>query len=185
MLVGREREAEAFVATVTGEVERLKRLAATQTRRSMLWAWYQSSGDRWSVTQRNGDAALIRDANADLVLGAPDNPELDTFSRLSTEQLLQAATHADTWMIRDPLSSPYTDLNVLQRFKAYREQNVFWQHGAKRPNADAWELWEMGTIRPDWLLGDVIKMVHPSLRDGRYRYVAAETWKGSGGTGQH
>jgi iron complex transport system substrate-binding protein len=185
MLTGREREADAFVAEVTAEVARLKQLAATQPRRSLLWAWYQSGGDRWSVTQRNGEAALIRDSNAELVLSAPDDPELDTFSRLSTEQLLEGATRADCWMIRDPLSSVYTDQRVLQRFKAYVENNVFWQHGAKNPHADAWEIWEMGVIRPDWVLGDIIKMVHPALRDGHWRYFAPETWEAGSGAGHH
>jgi len=185
MLTGREAQADAFVAEVEAEVARLKQLAATQPRRSLLWAWYQSGGDRWAVTQRNGDAALIRDANADVVLGAPDNPELDVFSRLSTEQLLEGATHADAWVIRDPLSSVYTDRSVLQRFKAFRENNVFWLHGAKNPGADAWEIWEMGMIRPDWLLGDIVKMVHPALRDDAWRYVAPETWEAGDGAGRH
>jgi iron complex transport system substrate-binding protein len=175
MLTGREREADAFVAHVAGEVERLKQLAARQPRRSVLWAWYQSSGNRWSVTQRNGEAALIRDANAELLLQAPDDDRLDAFSRLSTEQLLRDATHADCWMIRDPLSQPFTRRDVLQRFKAVREKCLFWQPGGKNPSADAWELWEMGTIRPDFLLEDIIKMVHPGLRDGRWRYLAPET----------
>jgi iron complex transport system substrate-binding protein len=172
MLTGREREADAFVAQVTTAVERLKQAAAGQPRRTLLWAWYAASSGRWSVTQRNGDAAMIRDANAELVLQAPDDPHLDSFSVLSTEQLLRDATHADCWMLRDPLSQRFTRTDVLQRFKAYREQCVFWQPGMKNPAADAWEIWEMGYIRPDFLLADIIKMVHPALRDGAWRYHA-------------
>ncbi|HYE44447.1 MAG TPA: ABC transporter substrate-binding protein [Caulobacter sp.] len=186
MLVGREREAEAFVAEVTQEVLRWRALAAAQPRRSMLWAWYLSAGDRWSVTQRNADAALIRDANAELVMGAPDDPELDVFSRLSTEQLLRSGTQADCWMIRDPLSSAFTNRAILERFKAYREGQVYWQHGRKNPSADSWEVWEMGTIRPDWVLADIARMVHPGLRSGELRYHALETWEGGhAGSGHH
>jgi iron complex transport system substrate-binding protein len=175
MLTGREREADAFVAEVTREVEQLKEWAATQPRRSLLWAWYESSGDRWSVTQRNGEAALIRDANVVLVLGAPDDPELDGFSRLSTERLLQEAAGAECWMMRDPLSSPFTHRALLQRFKAYREGCIFWQPGGKNPASDSWEIWEMGVIRPDWQLEDIIKLAHPPLRDGSFRYLAPES----------
>lgn len=180
LLTGREREADAFVAHVTREVDRLKKLAATQPRRSLLWAWYESSGDRWNVTQRNGEAALIRDANATLVLGAPDDTELDAFSRLSTEQLLRDATEADCWVIRDPLSAPFTQRHILERFKAYRHGCVFWMPGGKHPTTDAWEVWEMGAIRPDWQLADTIKIVHPKLRDGHYRYFAPETFQKAG-----
>jgi iron complex transport system substrate-binding protein len=186
ILLGREREAQAFVSKVIQEVTRLQQLAKTQPRRTVLWAWYQGSGDRWSVIQRNADAALIRDANAELVLGADDNFELDVFSPLSSEQLLRGATHADCWMIRDPLSSPFSDRDFLNHFKAYRQGCVFWQPGGKLANVDSWELWEMGTIRPDWLLGDVIKMLHPRLRDGKWRYLAPEDWETAHvSTGQH
>ncbi len=149
LLTGREAEAGAFVQMVAQEIDRLKSLAEEQSRRSVLWAWYKSAGNRWAVTQRNADAALIRDANAELVLGADDDPELDTFSDLSTERLLRDATGADCWMIRDPLSAVFDNRAVLSRFKAYRDGCVFWEPGGRHPTEDTWELYEMGTIRPD------------------------------------
>ena len=179
LLTGKEAEAEAFVAQVAREVDRLKALAAEQPRRSVLWSWYQSAGNRWGVTQRNADAALIRDANAELVLGAADDPQRDTYSELSTERLLRDATGADCWMIREPLAAVFDDRAVLSRFKAYQDGCVYWAPGKRNPAADAWEMWEMGTIRPDWLLGDIAKMLHPELRDGEMRYLAPETWKAS------
>ena len=186
LLTGKEAEAEAFVQMVAREVDRLKALAAEQPRRSVLWAWYRSAGNRWAVTQRNAAAALIRDANAELVLGAEDDPELDAFSDLSTERLLRDATGADCWMIRDPLSSVFDDRAVLSRFRAYRDGCVFWEPGKRHPTADSWELWEMGTIRPDWQLADIMKMLHPDLRDGEWRYLAPETWKADyAGAGAH
>ena len=176
LLTGKEREADAFVRMVAREVSRLKVLAAEQPRRSVLWAWYRSSGNRWAVTQRNATAALVRDANGKLLLGADDDPQLDTFSLLSTERLLRDGTGADCWMIRDPLSSVYDDEAVLSRFKAYRDDCVFHEQGKRHPTADAWELWEMGAIRPDWRLWDIVKMLHPELRDGEWRYLMPETW---------
>ena len=177
LLTGREAEADAFVQMVAEEVARLKSLAAEQPRRSVLWAWYRSAGNRWAVTQRNAEGALIRDANAELLLGAPDDPELDSFSDHSTERLLRDATGADCWMIRETLSVRFDDQAVLSRFKAYRDGCMFWQPGRPHPSADSWELYEMGTIRPDWLLADIVKMVHPELRDGEWRYLAPETWE--------
>ena len=186
LLTGKEAEAGAFVEMVAQEVDRLKSLARARPRRSMLWAWFRGGGNRWAVTQRNADAALIRDANAELVLGAEDDPRLDTFSDLSTERLLRDATDADCWMIRDPLSPMFDDRGVLARFKAYREGCVFWEPGRRHPTADTWEVWEMGEIRPDWRLADIVKMLHPELRDGQWRYLAPETWgEGHVGTGQH
>ena len=186
LLTGKEAQADAFVEMVATEVDRLKSLAHARPRRSMLWAWFRGGGNRWAVTQRNADAALIRDANAKLVLGAEDDPELDTFSDLSTERLLRDATDADCWMIRDPLSPRFDDRDVLSRFKAYREGCVFWEPGKRHSTADTWEIWEMGEIRPDWRLADIVKMLHPELRDGEWHYLAPETWEeGHVGTGQH
>ncbi|MXZ60208.1 MAG: hypothetical protein F4228_10580 [Acidobacteria bacterium] len=79
-------------------------------------------------------------------------------------------------MIRDPLSSVFDDEAVLSRFKAYQDDCVFREQGKRHPDADAWELWEMGAIRPDWRLWDIMKMVHPELRDGEWRYLMPETW---------
>ena len=176
-LTGKEAEADAFVEMVSREVDRLKSIAAGQPRRSVLWAWYKSAGNRWAVTQRNADGALIRDANAELVLGAEDDPRLDSFSDVSTERLLRDATGADCWMIRESLSARFDDRAVLSRFKAYRDGCVFWVPGKPHPTADSWEVYEMGTIRPDWLLADIMKMLHPELRDGEWRYLAPETWE--------
>ncbi len=175
LLTGREREADALVAEIGANVARLKREAAAQPRTQLLWAWYASGGDRWQVTQRGADAELIRDANADVVLGTAEDPRLDSFSAVSTESLItKAGEAADCWMMRDPLSTPYRNAATLARFRAWREGCVFWQPGRKSSAADAWELWEMGMIRPDWLLADIVKLVHPALRDGRYRYFAPE-----------
>ncbi len=69
-------------------------------------------------------------------------------------------------MFRDPLSTRFEDRNVLSRFKAYREDCLFREPGRPHPTADSWEVWEMGTIRPDWRLADIVKKVHPELRDG-------------------
>jgi iron complex transport system substrate-binding protein len=175
LLTGREREADALVEEITANVAALKGKAAAQPRTSLLWAWYASAGDRWQVTQRGADAALIRDANAEVVLGAADDPKLDSFSAMSTETLItRAGETADCWMMRDPLSTPYRNVATLKRFRAWRDGCVFWQPGRKSPNADAWELWEMGMIRPDWQLADIVKMTHPALRDGHWHYLAPE-----------
>ena len=80
-------------------------------------------------------------------------------------------------MIRDPLSPRFDDRDVMARFKAYREGCVFWEPGVRHPMADTWEIWEMGEIRPDWRLADIVKMAHPELRDGEWRYLAPETWE--------
>lgn len=177
MLTEREAEAEALVAEVQANIDRLTAVAESAPERSMLWAWYRSGGDRWAVTQRNADAALIRDANVELVLGEPDDPQRDSFSDLSTETLLQSATDADCWVIRDPFSALYTDERVLSRFEAYRDGCVYQQHGLKNAEVDSFEIWEMGMIRPDWILSDLVEIMHPGRGDGEMRYFRKVDWE--------
>jgi iron complex transport system substrate-binding protein len=170
LLTGREVEAARFIAEVESEYGRLKTLAASLPRQRLLWAW-PGAGDKWAVTVRNADAHQIRDANAELLLGEPDDPRRDNFSWLSTEALLQQATEADVWVSGDPHSKSYPDERVLRRFKAWRDGRVFAVTGRQKKERDAYEIYEIGILRPDYLLGDVIKALHPAARPEPFRYL--------------
>lgn len=174
LLTGREREAEAFVAMVEGNVAALKAQAAALPRRSVLAAWF-AGGDRWAVTMRNADAQLFRDVNAELVMAQPDDPRRDSFNRVGTEVLLREGADADCWLIRDTHSQPYRDVAVLNRFRAYREGCLFASDGSANPRRNAYELYETGIIRPDYFLGDYLKMLHPQTRPEPFRYLRPDT----------
>jgi iron complex transport system substrate-binding protein len=170
MLVGKEAEADAYVADVERRVNALKNLAAKQPRRRVLSAWY-SGGDVWMVTLRNADAALIRDANAEVVMQKPDDPRLDSLARIGTEVLMREAIDADCWISRDTLSEPYRDKAVLRHFKSYREDCMFASDGRSKRDIDSYDIYETAPIRPDLLLGDYIRMLHPTLRTEPFVYV--------------
>ncbi len=178
LLTGREAEAARFVAEVESEYERLKSMAAALPRQRLLWAW-PGAGDKWAVTVRNADAHLLRDANVELLLGESDDARRDSFSWLSTEALLRQATEADVWVSGDPHSKSYPDERVLQRFKAWREGRVFAVTGRQKRERDAYEIYELGVLRPDYLLGDVIKALHPAARPEPFRYL--QPVQGTGG----
>lgn len=174
MLAGREREADAFVEMVAARVEALKAAAAAQPTRSVLSAWY-AGGDSWNPTIRNADARLLRDANGRNPLEAPDDSRKDSFSKISTEALLAQGTEADCWIIRDSHSRPYDDVATLRRFKAWREGCLFAADGMHKPEADAFDYYETAVIRPDYLLGDIVRMLHPPLRTEPFRYIRPDT----------
>ncbi|NLR73381.1 ABC transporter substrate-binding protein [Novosphingobium sp. ERN07] len=174
MLAGREREADAFAATVTRNVDTLKKAAAAQPTRSVISAWYQS-GDRWNPTIRNADAKLLRDANGRNPLEGPDDPRKDSFNRVTTEELIARGADADCWILRDSHSNAFTDVATLRRFKAYREGCLFASDGMTKPAADAYDLYETAVIRPDLVLGDIVRMLHPPLRTEPFRYIRPDT----------
>ncbi|RXZ64334.1 ABC transporter substrate-binding protein [Pelagerythrobacter rhizovicinus] len=174
MLTGKEAEADAFVAMVARNVEALKKAAASQPTRSVISAWY-GGGDRWNPTIRNADAKLLRDANGKNPFEEPDDPRKDSFNRISTEALIARGTEANCWILRDSHSAPFSDLTTLRRFKAYREGCLFASDGMQKPEADAFDLYEMAVIRPDLVLGDLVRMLHPALRDQPFRYIRPDT----------
>lgn len=174
MLTGREAEADAFVDRVAKNVDALKKAAAAQPTRTVMSAWF-SGGDRWMPTIRNADAKLLRDANGRNPFEGPDDPRKDSFNRVSTEELIARGRDADCWIMRDSHSQPFKDVATLRRFKAYREGCLFAADGMTKPQADAFDLYETAVIRPDLVLGDVVRMLHPALRDQPFRYIRPDT----------
>lgn len=174
MLAGKETEANAFADMVARNIEGLKRAAAAQPTRSVLSAWF-SGGDQWNPTIRNGDAAMLRDANGRNPFEGRDDPRRDSFNKVSTEELIARGADADCWIARDSHSAPFKDVAVLRRFKAYRAGCMFAADGMHKPAADAFDLYEMAVIRPDLVLGDIILMLHPALRDRPFLYIRPDT----------
>lgn len=170
MLTGREAQAEAFAAMVEANVEALKARAAQQPPKRVLSAWF-AGADRWMVTLRNADAALLRDAGGINPLQQPDDIRLDSFNRIGTEVLLTQARDIDCWIARDSHSAPFTDVALLAQFKAWREGCMFASDGMYKPEADAFDVYETASIRPDLVLGDLVRMLHVPLRDTPFRYI--------------
>ena len=174
MMSGREAEADAFVSMVTKNVRHLKALVTDVQPRKVLGSWYAGSG-RWMVTVRNADGALLRDAGGINVMAQPDDIRVDDFVRVGTEVLLEKARDIDCWIIRDTHSMPFADVDVLRNFKAWREGCLFAGDGRSKPEADAFDIYETGIIRPDLILGDLVGMLHPDLIDREFLYYRPDT----------
>lgn len=174
MLTGREAEADAFVARVRDSVEQLRAAAATQPPRTVISAWF-AGNDRWMATVRNADAQLLRDANGINPLVEVDDVRLDMFTRIGTETLLERGRDAECWIARDTHSVPFPNERVMRQFRAYRDGCMFAIDGMTKPHADAFDFYETAVIRPDLVLGDLVRMLHPSLRDEPFRYVRPDT----------
>ncbi len=173
-LTGREAEAEAFVAEVFGKVEELKARAAAQPTRSVMSTWF-AGGNRWMATVRNAEAQLLRDANGRNLLEEPDDPRLDAFTYLSTESLIERGRDAQCWIARDTHSKPFDRPEIMAQFRSVQEGCVFAITGGVKPEADAFDYYETAVIRPERMLGDLVRMLHPPLRDAPFVYLEAES----------
>lgn len=170
MLSGREAQADAFVSMVADNVQALKDLVADVPPKQVLSSWY-TGGGRWMVIVRNADNALLEDAGAVNLMGEADDIRLDDFVRVGTEVLLERARDIDCWIIRDTHSVAFDDVEMLQNFKAWRDGCLFAGDGMSKPEADAFDIYETGIIRPDVILGDVVRMLHPDLRSDPFVYI--------------
>lgn len=174
MMTGKEADADAFVSMVAENVDALKALVADRPRRNVLSSWYAGSG-RWMIIVRNADGAFLEDAGGVNVMAQPDDVRLDDFVRVGTEVLLEKARDIDCWIIRDTHSVAYDDTDVLQHFKAWREGCLFAGDGMAKKDVDAFDIYERGLIRPDLILGDMVRMLHPDLRDEPFVYYRPDT----------
>lgn len=174
MMTGKEQRAKEFVAMVTDEVDQLKALVADQPKKEVLSSWY-AGGGRWMVTIRNADNRFLIDAGGINPLAEPDDVRIDDFKRVGTEVLLEKARDIDCWIIRDPHSTPFDDVGTLEHFKAWREGCLFAFDGRIKAEADTFDIYQMGLLRPDWILGDMVRMLHPSLRSEDWVYLLPDS----------
>lgn len=174
MFTGREGAADAFASMVAENVAELKARVADSPRRSVLSAWFAGSG-RWMVTVRNGENQMIEDAGGVNPMARTDDVRLDHFMRLGSERLLEDARDVDCWVIRDSHSQPFTDVRYLENFKAWREGCLFAADGSQKPDADAFDIYETGPTRPDIMLRDHIKMLHPDVVAEAFVYIRPDT----------
>jgi len=170
LLTGREPQADAYVAMVTSNIDRLRARVADLPKRPLLYAWF-GGGDRWMATVRNAKARMISDVGGVNPLLRPDDPDRDGTMWVSTETLLQKARDAECWVIRDDHSQPFRERATLRRFRAWNEGCVFAADGMMKPRNNAYDLYERAVIRPDLVMEDLAGMLHPELDQRHYVYI--------------
>lgn len=184
MLTGRERQGERFVAMVESGVDQVKRAVAALPRRSVLSAWWMN-GDTWMVTVRGAANRLLEDAGGINVMRRPDDPRLDDTMQMPSETVLTDGGKADCWLWRDPISKRFADQRFLAHMRAWRDGCVFAADGGEKPGVDAFDLFERGAIRPDLLLRDYARMLHPELRGWPATWVRQDQRAGGSAGGGH
>ncbi|MCH9675012.1 MAG: ABC transporter substrate-binding protein [Gammaproteobacteria bacterium] len=170
MFVGKEDEANAYADMVAKNVDTLKARVAEKPKKHVLRAWFAGSG-RWMVTIRNAENQLLSDAGGVNPMALQDDIRLDDFTRIGSEILLERARDVDCWIIRDAHSQAFTDEDFLQHFKAWRNGCLFASDGSTKPEADAFDYYETGPIRPDYVLRDLVGMLHPDASSEPFKYI--------------
>ena len=163
LLFGREALADSLFAETESAYQALKAKVATVSDRPKLLpehkigsAWYIPGGKSYI-------ANLYRDAGADYPWS--DNT-LSGSIPMSFEHVLERAADADVWVFKynRPQDMTYADLEDeyggYVRFAPFRKRNVF------ACNTHTASYYEDIPIHPDYVLADMVWVLHPDLMPG-------------------
>ena len=127
-------------------------------------------GDTWFLPGgRNYAAKMMEDAGINYLWRNNDSPG---FLELSFESVLDRAHIADLWIGVASFQTLTALLNEDERyglFKAFRSGNVF-TYDARKGTKGGSEYLELGYLRPDIILSDLLQIAHPEQfgRDSLY-----------------
>lgn len=162
LLTGRLNEAiRCFDAIETRYRELAARIPAETPRpKVMLNAPYR---DVWYLPgDRSYMARLVREAGGDYLGRGPDS---DASRPVSAEQAWLLMQEADYWLapgMAQDLRQLKEDNRRFADLPVVREERVF-NNNARVTPAGGSDFWESGVVRPDRVLADMIRILHPEL----------------------
>ena len=168
MLYGCETLADSLFRAVDSTYTALKRAAcklpvghSILTERKTGSVWYCPAGGS-TIGQ------MIRDANGRYAFS------YDRYSgslALSFEQVLDKAADCDVWAFKYNGEKPMSKADLLAEFQGYKELRAFKTGNIYQCNASKKPYFEEVPFRPDYLLRDIIILLHPEAQQfGCLRY---------------
>ena len=158
-----DEEAEALFTEIETRVEELRRRVAERgERRDVLLAYY-AGRDRWLASVRGPDAQLLRDAGGDNPFLEEEDVRRSTIEPVSSERLMIEGRDAPCWIIGDAHGAALPEGRFLASFRAWRDGCLWSNTKRSKPDVNAFDWYEMGMVRPDWVLEDLVAILHPAL----------------------
>jgi iron complex transport system substrate-binding protein len=169
LFFNKEREADSVFNAIEQEYNRVKALTASVTGRPAVMSGIVY-GDAWFLPGgRNYAATLLKDAGCNYLWRDNDS---QGYLELSFESVYQKAREADLWI-------GVGSFNTLEELKAAEGRYALFKPfitgevysynariGAKGGN----DFLETGYLRPDIILGDLVKIAHPGLVENKPLY---------------
>ena len=158
----KEREAERLFDEIAASYERLTEKASSLDARPTVFLNAPYQGNWWIPGGQSYMAAYLRDAGADYLWG--ENAATGSMM-LNFEAVYAKAADAEFWLHPGQWNSLRDGLAADERFgkfKAFREGRVY-NNNARTNASGGSDYWESGTMRPDVVLADLIKIFHPEL----------------------
>ncbi|MCD9033313.1 ABC transporter substrate-binding protein [Luteimonas sp. Y-2-2-4F] len=170
LLAGESQAADRLFAQIEVRVDALRRQAAARPPVPVLWA-YPDGADRWVATVRGAEGRFLADAGGRNLLARPEHDGAFSSDVVSTEALLPLAGQARVWILGDLHAVPPRNLAPLADFRAWRDGRLYGNTGRIDPGANAYDWYQTGVARPDWVLQDFVKALHPELVDAPFAFL--------------
>ncbi|MFZ5999791.1 MAG: ABC transporter substrate-binding protein [Bacteroidota bacterium] len=162
LFFNKEKEADSVFKSIENEYLKTKSMATNVGNRPTVLSGIVY-GDAWFMPGgKNYAAQLLADAGANY-LWSDDTS--NGFLELSFESVFQKAKEADYWIgvgSFNSLNELKAAENRYSLFKPFEDKTVYTYNarlGAKGGN----EFLELGYLRPDLILNDLVKITHPDL----------------------
>jgi iron complex transport system substrate-binding protein len=160
MLYGHEHEADSLFAVVDSSYHALKQLALTsQVRRSAIVD--KQTGSVWYVPGGCSTIGqMLQDAQCDYPFASDDH---SGSLSLPFETVLERAGQAEVWLFRYDSPHPITRQRLLSEQPGYPQLRAVREGELYGCNVMTSMFYEESPFRPDYLLGDFIKILHPDI----------------------
>jgi ABC-type Fe3+-hydroxamate transport system substrate-binding protein len=168
-LTGRTAVADSIFRSIEARVDSLKTLAHTRPARTVFWAYFEGA-DRWVATVRGPVAQFLRDANGINIFEKPEDNSKEETEKIGTEVMLTRARDAECWVAGDGWPEP-VPVAVAEQFAAFHRRCMALYNGRYNAAADAWDWFQSGFVRPDLILREVVKVLHPDLVPQPWDYL--------------
>ena len=161
MLFGCEAEADSLFAVVDSSYNALKGLFTVDSLNKKKVLVDKVTGSVWYVPGgKSTIGQMIRDAGGLYPWASDDHSGSVS---LPFEAVLEKAGEADVWLFRYSSDHDITYQELLSEHHGYKQFNAFRHQQVYGCDVERSQFYEESPFRPDWLLNDFIRILHPEL----------------------
>jgi len=164
LFFNKEQEATLVFNEIRDRISELQSLVSERqtNAESVMWEFYTDKG-RWVVRLATDEVLFSKDAGmlyplADVLLPNPLGA-----TTVSTEELIEKAGSIDHWVIGDIHSAKLLPEYIMNSFKAWKSGKLYHNMKRGKPEVNASDWYATGLVRPDYILADMVKLMHPDL----------------------
>lgn len=169
LFFNKEKQADSIFKIIEKSYLETKRAADTVASRPSVISgivygdgWFMPGGENYA-------AKILKDAGCNYLWASDPS---HGFLQLSFESVYEKAHDADLWIGVANIKT-FDELRAADhryaRFKAFQQRNVY-NYNARQGTKGGNEFLELGYLRPDIILKDLVKIAHPQMMPGHQLY---------------